>query len=271
MLHLFTLYSALFLFPHVWYKKIMPLPQFQKKTINPDHGLGSRLKAVREQKNISLTQAEHETKIRAKYLEAIENNHYSLISASHVKGFIRRYAEFLELPPESVKQELGSLSLAHTKDLPFSPRPLAKDTQWIVTPKIIAIVLSILVFIAFIGYITYQVKQFAAPPKLEITQPANESVVASDTFDIKGKTEPGATVYIDTMATSADSDGLFSYPVTLRPGLNQITVRAENRIKKQSTKIVSILYQAPATPASPAPEVSPSPSPTNSAKPTASP
>jgi transcriptional regulator with XRE-family HTH domain len=234
----------------------MKTSAFQKKTIEKRDTLGARLKKARENRSLSLTDVEHETKIRSRYLEAIEENRFDLVPLSHSKGFVRRYAEFIGLSGSDIEEELARLTEVSYKKQPFAPRPIAREKSWIITPRVMLIVLSVIVLIGFIGYITYQVKQFAAPPMLEITKPTGESVVNSETFSIEGKTDVGGAIYVDNLLAGTNSDGTFTYVLTLRPGLNQVVVRAENRIKKQSTKIVSVLYQPPTAP-SPTPTPSP--------------
>ncbi len=226
---------------------------FQHKPITPKTSLGERLKTARRKKHASLETAEQETKIRRHYLEAIEEDRFFQLPAAHLKGFVRRYGDYLGLATSTIEQELEFLDLSPAGKQPFAPQPLVSRQQWLITPRVIAVVCSILVLIGFIGYVIYQVRQFAAAPVLQITQPVGDSVSTQDTFTIEGKTDPGVTVTVDSLQSTVQSDGTFKYPLTLRPGLNQVTIRAENRIKKQATKVVSILYQPP--------EVVPSPSP----------
>ncbi|HEY1074846.1 MAG TPA: helix-turn-helix domain-containing protein [Patescibacteria group bacterium] len=231
---------------------------FQQKTVTPAESLGVRLKSLRMKKKLTLSQAEQETKVRVHYLEAIEDDRFKDLPSSHCKGFIRRYAAYLGLSSEVTEQSLATLYLDISRH-PFSPRMAGRESLVSVTPKLLAVGFSIVVLLAFIGYVTYQVRQFASPPSLEITSPNNDQVVESETVRIEGKTEPGALVMIDDIQASVGSDGVFSYVLILRPGLNQITVVSENRIKKQTSRIVSILYRAPVS-VSPVPSVSPSPS-----------
>jgi cytoskeletal protein RodZ len=233
---------------------------FHVKVIPEKQSFNEQLKVIRRKKQLSLSNVEQETKIRAHYLEAIEDGRLDLLPPAYSKGYIRRYAEFLGVAKETIEHELELLIQQQPKKQPFSPRGMGKEHQWSITPKIITTVFSLIVLIGFIGYVTYQVRQFAAPPVLEVTKPTTDSVVTLETFAIEGRTEPGATVYVDSLQASTGSDGAFSYLLTLRPGLNQITIRAENRIKKQTTKIVSVLYQpgaSPTPPATPPPLASP--------------
>lgn len=221
----------------------MQIHGFQKKKITSKDSLGSRLKSKREKQNITLDSAEHETKIRSHYLKAMEDSQFEKLPESHRKGFVRQYATYLGFDAQSIASELSYLVPETAQKQIFSPGRIEKETKWLITPRLLGIATAIIVLVGFVGYVTYQVRQFAAPPNLVITKPNNESVVAQETFTIEGKTEPGVVLYIDNLQASVNSSGDFSYPLTLRPGLNQVTVKAENRIKKQVTRVISILYQ----------------------------
>ncbi len=64
---------------------------------------GSRLRQARELRRLTLQQVSETTKVRAHYLQALESDDYSAIpSAAQARGFLRIYAEFLELDPSSL-------------------------------------------------------------------------------------------------------------------------------------------------------------------------
>jgi len=68
--------------------------------------IGEKLIEAREKKGQSLKDAEKETKIRAKYLEALELNKFNLIPGdAYVKIFIREYAQFLGIDPAPLVDE----------------------------------------------------------------------------------------------------------------------------------------------------------------------
>lgn len=68
--------------------------------------IGDTLAEAREKKGQSLKDAEKETKIRAKYLEALEQNKFGLIPGdAYVKIFIREYANFLNIDPNPLISE----------------------------------------------------------------------------------------------------------------------------------------------------------------------
>jgi cytoskeletal protein RodZ len=60
--------------------------------------IGNSLREARVGRNISLQQAEEDTKIRVKYVQAMENEDFDILPAgTYVKGFLRTYAEYLGL------------------------------------------------------------------------------------------------------------------------------------------------------------------------------
>lgn len=60
--------------------------------------IGNSLREARVRRNISLQQAEEDTKIRVKYIQAMENEDFDILPAgTYVKGFLRTYAEYLDL------------------------------------------------------------------------------------------------------------------------------------------------------------------------------
>jgi cytoskeleton protein RodZ len=65
--------------------------------------LGDMLRDAREARGVSLTEAERETKIRAKYIQALEDDNLAgLPGPVYARGFLRNYAQFLGLDPQEV-------------------------------------------------------------------------------------------------------------------------------------------------------------------------
>ncbi len=63
--------------------------------------LGSELREARQGRELSLDQVEQQIRIRAKFLEALEQGNYAALpSAVQARGFLRNYARFLGLDPE---------------------------------------------------------------------------------------------------------------------------------------------------------------------------
>src|SRR3954470_10973383 len=68
--------------------------------------IGETLRETRMRRRIDMTEVEAATKIRAKYLRALENEEWDLLPGpTFVKTFLRTYAEFLDLDPRLLVEE----------------------------------------------------------------------------------------------------------------------------------------------------------------------
>src|SRR5262245_27438353 len=69
----------------------------------PAPSVGEMLQNARERKGVDLFRAERDTKIRLKYLAALEDSDYdALPPLVYTKGFLRNYAIYLGLDPEDI-------------------------------------------------------------------------------------------------------------------------------------------------------------------------
>ncbi|HXE44982.1 MAG TPA: helix-turn-helix domain-containing protein [Conexibacter sp.] len=68
--------------------------------------IGATLREARMRAKIDITEVEQATKIRAKYLRALENEEWSLLPApTFIKSFLREYADFLGLDARTLVEE----------------------------------------------------------------------------------------------------------------------------------------------------------------------
>lgn len=73
--------------------------------------LGEMLRDAREAKGISLIEAERQTKIRQKYISAIEDDNLtSLPSPVYARGFLRNYAAYLDIDPDEAVETFDEQS-----------------------------------------------------------------------------------------------------------------------------------------------------------------
>ena len=88
-----------------------------------DESIGARLKQARELRRLTLQQVSEITKVRPHYLQALENDDLSAISSvAQARGFLRIYAEFLELTPADLVPPTKSADTAPaTQPSPHSP------------------------------------------------------------------------------------------------------------------------------------------------------
>jgi cytoskeletal protein RodZ len=68
--------------------------------------IGETLRETRMRRRIDMTEVETATKIRAKYLRALENEEWDLLPGpTFVKTFLRTYADYLELDSRLLVEE----------------------------------------------------------------------------------------------------------------------------------------------------------------------
>jgi cytoskeletal protein RodZ len=72
--------------------------------------IGQKLRQARQGRNLSLEQAANETYIRLHYLEALERGDFNqLPSKAQARGFLRAYANYLGISPDSLLIELDEV------------------------------------------------------------------------------------------------------------------------------------------------------------------
>lgn len=68
--------------------------------------IGNRLREARIRKGLTIKDVEDATKIRSKYLEALEEDDYEVLPAPvFAKAFLRTYASYLKIDPDDVVEE----------------------------------------------------------------------------------------------------------------------------------------------------------------------
>jgi cytoskeletal protein RodZ len=207
--------------------------------------VGSILKDARVRQGDSLADIEAATRIRRKYLEAIENDDYSgMPSLAYAKGFVRNYASHLGLDPvhimaffrrqtaESAKSSLLPKGMADPLNVSFIR----------LTPaRFIGLVVAFLV-ITFFAYFAFQYRRVGIPPFLKVETPKDGILISERKIDVSGKTDPDATVAINGVSILVRPDGQFFDQVELKPGENRISVIATSRFGKTTASQVTVTY-----------------------------
>jgi cytoskeleton protein RodZ len=71
--------------------------------------IGSTLREARVRRKLTLQQVEDDTKIRVKYIQAMENEDFDVMpSPAYVRGFVRTYATYLGLDADILLEEYRS-------------------------------------------------------------------------------------------------------------------------------------------------------------------
>lgn len=142
-----------------------------------DVGIGERLRNAREAKGLSLQAMEGITRIRAVYLQALEDEQFDRLPAPvYAKGFLRTYAGALGLNPEQlVEQYAGAFGApaqsivgVHPVEIPIRPAVPRSPLRRAATLAGIFL-LAGLVVVGIFGYL--QLRQFSQPVPPETVTP----------------------------------------------------------------------------------------------------
>jgi cytoskeletal protein RodZ len=115
--------------------------------------LGSSLRDARERKRLSFADLEQSTKVRAKYLRALEEDDFgTLPGPTYVKGFLRVYAEVLGLDGQLYVDEYNSRFVSGDEETIIRPRrtPPARPVRWIERNAVVVALAGIAVITAVV-------------------------------------------------------------------------------------------------------------------------
>jgi cytoskeletal protein RodZ len=212
-----------------------------------DHKLGEVLRAAREAKEIDLIRVERDTKIRERYLSALERGEYrELPGAVYTKGFLRNYGAYLGLDPEYLIDLYRLETSAMAAERPIAaapPRPITvrRRRTFVVTPGAVAAAILTILVGAFVAWLGYEFVNFARTPELRIIEPAGDvSAHTEPTITLRGITAPDAEITVSGLpenpSTTADADGNFEMTVGLLPGSNEIHLVARDPVTNRSSE-----------------------------------
>lgn len=207
--------------------------------------LGEKLKKLRSDARLSLTEISKATRIQVKYLEYLENGEYKKLPADvYVRGFLRSYARYLNIDEQAfvklyerecnIQKNLGHEELERQPSKNFSTSSL------VITPKsVIVAMMTLSIFGAFF-YLYQEFRSFAAVPRLVILEPGNNATVDTSEVNVRGKTDKGAQVSINGQSVFVGSEGDFSDKLIVQPGRNTVTIVAVNRFNEEKVETLSI-------------------------------
>ncbi|PIZ64199.1 hypothetical protein CO051_04615 [Candidatus Roizmanbacteria bacterium CG_4_9_14_0_2_um_filter_39_13] len=197
--------------------------------------VGKLLSKIRNEKSISLEKAEKDTRIRMRYLTALEDENWKIFTSRvYIAGLIRSYSTYLGIDPEKAmayfRRDYGKLEqTTFKKKLPrlqFLP-----ETQKLVIGAVSIIVLF------FVFYFGYQIKLYVSPPKITIISPEKHTFRNVEKIAIVGQTQSESVVTIFGEEIFPDEFGTFRYDFPLKKGENILEVHIEGANGKSASHI----------------------------------
>jgi len=230
---------------------------------NQDHRLGEVLLAAREAKGVDLARVERDTKIRERYLSALERGEYrELPGAVYTRGFLRNYGSYLGLDPDyliDLYRLETSVNAAERPVAPTPPRPMSvrRRRTFVVTQGAVAAAILTIMVGALVAWLGYEFFNFARTPELQILQPVGDVAEhTGSTMTIRGTTAANATIVVEGLpenpSGTADAQGNFEMTLRLLPGSNEIRVHAVDPVTDRSSekliRRINVVSDAAASP-----------------------
>lgn len=198
--------------------------------------VGERLCEERVRKGYSLEEVSKATKIRISFLLALEKGDYKkLPSGTYVHGFVRNYARFLGLPEKEILA-LFKRGYDEEKFIKVLPDGFARKDDFPISKIKFTQTFKVLIltFIILAVYIIFQYRSAIFNPMLNVSAPTENSVISSQSVVVIGKTDPNATVFINSELAVLDKSGNFKKTVNVFAGKAKIIVKSINSFNKAS-------------------------------------
>jgi cytoskeleton protein RodZ len=136
--------------------------------------IGNSLREARLRQALDFPQIEQATKIRSKYLRALEEEQFEVLPAqTYVKGFLRSYAEYLGLDGQLYVDEFNSRYVRGEveEEPPLTPR--GGGGGWGPRQMATSAVLVVLGIIAVVTALVVVAWRFGAEPEPQVPLPEN--------------------------------------------------------------------------------------------------
>ena len=117
--------------------------------------IGNSLREARLRQNLDFPRIEEGTKIRGKYIQALEAERFEVLPGdTYVKGFLRTYAEYLGLDGQLYVDEYNSRFASVEEPMtpstpPTRPRHRVSESNFVVVALAAIVAITVLVVVAF--------------------------------------------------------------------------------------------------------------------------
>ena len=219
--------------------------QLHKKSI------GGQLRSARLEAGLSLKQVASKTKIRAEYLQSLEDNDFDGFDSSvYARGILKNYAYFLELDAD----QLVALYKRDHQHAGISINPddnsrLASGFSWNISRSKSTYV-AVAVVILIVIYLGIQLSIFMAPPTLRLSQPISANAAENSEYDyattadriiISGTTDTQTLVTVNGVPVSTDAtNGFTTKEIPLPEKNNQISILSTNQFGRVAEIVVRV-------------------------------
>ena len=225
--------------------------------------VGERLRDAREVRGVDLHRVERDTKIRSKYLAALEAGEFADLPGDvYTRGFLRNYATYLGLDPDEIedewRQEGGEV--IPVKPVIAGPKPLTMRRKVTFQGSHVVIGIVAIIVLVVASYFGYQLTRYLSYPTLGVVSAGASPVTlpaGTTSYVLRGTATPNTTVLIaydghEPITVIANAEGTWTYQAVVTGGRHQFDITAKNLDTNHASKAVRIIVFVPSATSTPA-------------------
>lgn len=205
---------------------------FERQELSKTRTTADRIRSLRLAKGVGLDFVAKKLNIPEKYLNHLETGqHDSLPGDIYVRAWLKKIAEYYQISSnellvdyrleKNIKHKIAKVENRHSR------RRLV-DSNFL-RPKTLRWLLVIVIVLALLVYLVFELVAIIAPPYLNISQPPNNYKTSESVVEIVGQTKAEAQVLINGELIPLDKDGRFKKVVNLTTGLNNLQISAKKK------------------------------------------
>ena len=220
---------------------------FSSNRIKTDaDAIAEQLRACRQAKNLKLDHISRELGIRQIYLDALERGNFdSLPEGAYGKNFLREYAGYLQLDAQKLlemyanevcRKERGAKGELFTQQR-------VKSGFSVTIPGVLKNVLVLAALALCFSYLGFYLERITSSPELTILFPAENFTTGEYSVTVTGDTEPETEIIVNGEPVLSDLTGGFSKEISLKNGINVITITAKKKYGRENVITRQILVK----------------------------
>ena len=193
--------------------------------------IGQIINAARVKKKLSFKKLEEITKIKASFIESIENEKWNNLPAfPTVSGFVKSISA-----PLGINEKMATAILKRDyppKKLNINPKPnIPARFTW--SPKLTFAVGTAAIVLIVLGYLGFQYLRFISPPDLTVDSPKENQIVSGNSVTVFGSTDSDVKIMVNDQPVLVDQDGKFSVDIGITQMTKEIDIVAVSRSGKE--------------------------------------
>lgn len=209
--------------------------------------LGEKLRKKREALGFSIEDVAHTTQISSKYIRALEENDPEVFSAKvYALGSLKKILNAITYEDKEraileFTSEWDVRMFRKSKEIVSLPENRGKNLY--LTPFRLALGFGSIFFIAFLAWGGFRFTNFVGSPKLNIHEPAGDSMISAPIIKVSGEAEKESSLTVNGREITIDENGSFNQFLELAAGLNALEFVVKDRFGKVAREVRYVLVK----------------------------